>query len=89
MRRRCRAFVAEGMTFAIIQDADRVLRYKIGDAFISLPVSEVQDMLSASTSKIEEAVSVAEEKLSGIRGEMEQLKVELYAKFGKSINLES
>jgi prefoldin subunit 4 len=46
-------------------------------------------MLSASTEKIEEEVTGLEEKLSTIREEMQQLKVELYARFGRSINLET
>jgi prefoldin subunit 4 len=64
-------------------------RYQIGDSFITLPLPEVQEMLSTSTVKIEEEVSGLEEKLSTIREEMEQLKVELYARFGRSINLET
>lgn len=64
-------------------------RYKIGDSFISLPAPEVQEMLSTSTEKIEEEVTAVEEKLSTIREEMTQLKVELYARFGRSINLET
>lgn len=46
-------------------------------------------MLGVSTAKIEEAVLELEEKLSNIREEMTQLKVELYARFGRSINLET
>ena len=42
-----------------------------------------------STEKIEEEVAAVEEKLSTIREEMTQLKVELYARFGRSINLET
>lgn len=64
-------------------------RYKIGDSFISLPLPEVQELLSSSTEKIEEEVSGIEEKLGGIREEMRQLKVALYARFGRSINLET
>lgn len=64
-------------------------RYKVGDTFVSLPLQEVQDLLASSTGKIEESVSAAEEKLSSVREEMEQLKVDLYARFGKSINLET
>jgi prefoldin subunit 4 len=65
------------------------VRYQIGDSFISLPLSEVQEMLSCSTEKIEEEVTTLEEKLSMIREEMQGLKVELYARFGRSINLET
>ena len=64
-------------------------RYKVGDTFVSLPLQEVQELLSTSTRKIEDSVSAAEEKLGSVREEMEQLKVDLYARFGKSINLET
>ncbi|MCJ1394654.1 hypothetical protein MMC18_007534 [Xylographa bjoerkii] len=67
----------------------QLARYKIGDSFISLPLPQVQEMLSSSTGKIEEEVSTVEEKLSEIREEMQQLKVALYARFGRSINLET
>lgn len=46
-------------------------------------------MLSTSTENIEADVAALEEKLGGIREEMEALKVELYARFGRSINLET
>ena len=46
-------------------------------------------MLASSTEKIEEEVSSVEEKLTSIREEMQQLKVALYARFGRSINLET
>ena len=46
-------------------------------------------MLLSSTQKIEGEVSAVEEKLSGVREEMGQLKVALYARFGRSINLET
>lgn len=64
-------------------------RYKVGDAFVVLPLPEVQELLAKGTSKIEASVSTTEEKLSSIREEMESLKVDLYARFGKSINLET
>ena len=66
-----------------------IYRYKMGDAFVSLPLPEVQELLSASTEKIEESVSAIEGKLSTVREEMSGLKVALYARFGKSINLET
>lgn len=46
-------------------------------------------MLATSTEKIEADVSTLKEKLSGIQEEMEELKVELYARFGRSINLDT
>ena len=61
----------------------------MGDSFVSLPLPEVQEMLASCTEKIEESVSAVEGKLSAVQEEMEQLKVQLYARFGKSINLET
>ncbi|KAE8441192.1 hypothetical protein EG329_005792 [Mollisiaceae sp. DMI_Dod_QoI] len=72
-----------------LADEDDKIPYKIGDSFISLPLPEVQELLSSSTSQIEEDVAAVEEKLGTIREEMTQLKVQLYARFGRSINLET
>ncbi|KAF4635841.1 hypothetical protein G7Y89_g2250 [Cudoniella acicularis] len=72
-----------------LADEDDKIPYKIGDGFISLPLTEVQERLSASTDRIEEEVTALEEKLTEIREEQTQLKVELYARFGRSINLET
>lgn len=72
-----------------LADEDDKIPYKIGDSFFSLPLPEVQQLLVSSTEKIEEEVSAVQEKLSGIREEMRQLKVVLYARFGRSINLET
>lgn len=46
-------------------------------------------MLAASTEQIEGEVSRLEESLSDLREELQQLKVALYARFGRSINLET
>ncbi|KAI4112143.1 MAG: hypothetical protein LQ339_000151 [Xanthoria mediterranea] len=72
-----------------LADEDEKVPYKLGDAFIMLPLPEVQQLLSKSTDKIEKSVSATENKLGDIREEMNSLKVELYARFGKSINLET
>lgn len=64
-------------------------RYKIGDSFFSLPVPEVQELLSSSVVKIDEQVTALEEKMSGLNDEMSELKAALYGRFGRSINLET
>jgi prefoldin subunit 4 len=46
-------------------------------------------MLSVSTARIETEVEAVEAKLKEIREEMQELKVSLYARFGRSINLET
>jgi len=46
-------------------------------------------MLGTSTTKLEQEISELEDKLGTIREEMTQLKVDLYARFGRTINLET
>lgn len=66
-----------------------VPRYKIGDAFVSLPQAEVLELLGSATENIEKEVETIEEELSNVRDEMQECKVALYARFGRSINLET
>lgn len=54
-----------------------------------LPLSDTQELLATSTEQIDKEVAVLEDKLSNVREEMQELKVALYARFGKSINLET
>ncbi|KAK7948698.1 Gim complex component GIM3-like protein [Apiospora aurea] len=72
-----------------LADEDELVPYKIGDAFFNVPLEQAQEMLATSSSMIEEDVSALEDKMGTIRDEMTQLKVELYARFGRSINLET
>ncbi|KAL2220907.1 Prefoldin subunit-domain-containing protein [Thermoascus aurantiacus ATCC 26904] len=72
-----------------LADEDELVPYKIGDSFISLPLSEAQAMLAAETEKVDGEVSRLEASLGDLREEMQQLKVALYARFGRSINLET
>ncbi|KEY66944.1 hypothetical protein S7711_06893 [Stachybotrys chartarum IBT 7711] len=72
-----------------LADEEEKIQYKIGDAFFHLPLEQAQEMLGAATSTIEEETSELEDKLASIREEMTQLKVQLYARFGKQINLET
>lgn len=64
-------------------------RYKIGDSFFQLPLSDAQSMLSTSTEQIDTDVSKLEDQLGELREELQSLKVALYARFGRSINLET
>ncbi|KAI8949903.1 Prefoldin subunit-domain-containing protein [Xylaria longipes] len=72
-----------------LADEDENVPYKIGDAFFHIPLPQAQEMLAESTSRIEEEVSELEDKIGTTKEEMQQLKVELYARFGRSINLET
>ncbi|KAI9035736.1 tubulin-binding prefolding complex subunit GIM3 [Aspergillus affinis] len=72
-----------------LADEDELVPYKIGDSFFQLPLEEAQSLLSSSTEQIDTEVSGLEDKLSDLREELQELKVALYARFGRSINLET
>ncbi|KAJ5226378.1 hypothetical protein N7468_007603 [Penicillium chermesinum] len=61
----------------------------IGDSFFQLPLADAQSMLASSTEQIDADVSKLEDTLGELRDELQQLKVALYARFGRSINLET
>ncbi|KAB5582356.1 Prefoldin subunit-domain-containing protein [Coniochaeta sp. 2T2.1] len=71
-----------------LADEDELVQYKIGDAFFHVALPVAQEMLGLSTSRVEEKLRQKEEKLEDIRAEMTELKVDLYSRFGKTINLE-
>jgi prefoldin subunit 4 len=71
-----------------LMDDDDVLRYKIGDSFLSLPLESVKQRLEIDSEKCNAAVKDLQLKLKNILDEMSGLKSLLYSKFGKSINLE-
>ena len=54
-----------------------------------MTVGQAQEMLGFSAARIEEEITEMEDALSTVREEMTQLKVALYARFGRSINLET
>ncbi|KXJ97387.1 Gim complex component GIM3-like protein [Microdochium bolleyi] len=72
-----------------LADEDDTVPYKIGDAFFHVKVEQAQEMLSTASEKLEEEVEELEEKLGTTKEEMQELKVQLYARFGRSINLET
>ncbi|KAK3320692.1 Prefoldin subunit-domain-containing protein [Cercophora scortea] len=72
-----------------LAEEEDLVPYKIGDAFFHVQLPQAQEMLAVSGAKVEEQIDELEEKLGTIREEMTQLKVELYARFGRTINLET
>lgn len=72
-----------------LADEDESIPFKVGDAFVDLPLEEVQTRLESEKSTVSEQVDLLETEIDSIRGEMAELKVKLKSKFGDSINLES
>ncbi|KOS21806.1 Prefoldin subunit 4 [Escovopsis weberi] len=72
-----------------LADEDSKIPYKIGDAFFHLSLEQAQEMLAAAVSGIEGDIGDMDGKLAELKEEMTALKVDLYARFGKQINLET
>lgn len=70
-------------------DEDEHVPLKIGDAFMYIPQSQVMSRLEAQQEKIEEESAEWREKVSQNMTRKEELKKELYQKFGNTINLEA
>lgn len=71
-----------------LADEDEKVPYRIGDTFVSLSVEKVQELLQEKTEEVDKEMDRVRTKLDAAREEMEELKVKLYKRFGKSINLE-
>lgn len=84
-----RTFLLVPVVFAKKEMLTCPIRYKIGDTFFQLPLAEAQSLLTTSTEEAEGEVTKLEETLGELREELQQLKVALYARFGRGINLEA
>jgi len=71
-----------------LADEDEPVWYKVAEVMVSLPLDQVQEMISEQTNTLQEEVREAESKLHDLDSEMSKLKVLLYKRFGDSINLE-
>lgn len=65
-----------------------LLRYRVGEAFVQLPLSRAQKRLEHDVVNIDKEVSEINESMEECDKGMKELKVVLYAKFGSAINLE-
>lgn len=73
-------FIIELLTFST--------RYRVGESFIHLPHSRAMKRLEKDKTDLDEELSQVSLKVEECETEMKQLKVVLYAKFGKAINLD-
>jgi len=63
-------------------------RYKIGEAFVHMPHARAMRRLQRDQETVDAQVAELTTKTGECETEMKQLKVVLYAKFGKAINLD-
>eukprot|EP01099_Mayorella_cantabrigiensis_P000781 TRINITY_DN1341_c0_g1_i1.p2 TRINITY_DN1341_c0_g1~~TRINITY_DN1341_c0_g1_i1.p2 ORF type:complete len:128 (-),score=34.76 TRINITY_DN1341_c0_g1_i1:896-1279(-) len=68
--------------------ADDFVKYQVGSTFIELEKEEVERRLNEREEGLNNRQTEITEHVQSIEKTLAQLKVELYAKFGSSINLE-
>ncbi|OZJ05558.1 hypothetical protein BZG36_01719 [Bifiguratus adelaidae] len=71
-----------------LADEDEKFRYKIGDAYIHIPLPELQIRLEEDKTKLNERLETIKSTLDSNAEHMAELKKVLYARFGNAINLE-
>ncbi len=71
-----------------LADEHELVRYKVGDAFVHVSASEAIEKVEKESEKLGLGLEDVKQQIDVVQGKMEELKKELYAKFGNAINLE-
>jgi prefoldin subunit 4 len=72
----------------LLLDDDEYVPYNIGDSFYSLSQEEATERMEGEKTVVEREIGKMEEEIEHVKEELGKLKVQLYGKFGNSINLE-
>ncbi|KAK0462610.1 Prefoldin subunit 4 [Desarmillaria tabescens] len=71
-----------------LADEDDPVLYKVGETFLHMPHPRAMKRLERDQAAIDSQVSMLAAKSEACQKEMNELKVVLYAKFGRAINLD-
>lgn len=71
-----------------LADEDEPVRYKIGDAFVHMPLDKALERITSDSEKVSADVEELKSQMDNVQDQMTELKKALYGKFGTSINLE-
>ncbi|RPD57567.1 Prefoldin subunit 4 [Lentinus tigrinus ALCF2SS1-7] len=71
-----------------LADEEEPVMYKIGDAFIHMPYSRATKRLEKDLSSLNDELGKCNSSAENCEKTMKELKVALYAKFGRAINLD-
>ncbi|KAJ3283383.1 hypothetical protein HDU79_009103 [Rhizoclosmatium sp. JEL0117] len=71
-----------------LADDDEPVRYRIGDAFIHMSLESAQEKVVADKDQVVSEIEGLKNEMDDLQTDMDALKKVLYARFGKSINLE-
>jgi prefoldin subunit 4 len=72
----------------VLADDDAKLQYNIGDVFIFDDKSEIEARIEETKGELDAEIGDLRAQIEEATSEIQSLKATLYAKFGKSINLE-
>ncbi|KAJ8683569.1 hypothetical protein QAD02_019361 [Eretmocerus hayati] len=81
--------LADAVSELELADDDAKIPYHIGEVFVSQNLSKTMECLEEAKVKKEKEIVELEAKCETLKGEMSDLKAQLYAKFGNHINLEA
>ncbi|KAG0235349.1 hypothetical protein BGW41_000843 [Actinomortierella wolfii] len=71
-----------------LADEDEPVKYRIGEAFVSLPLADAQERIQKAQEKLDEEIDALKAQVDDAVDKMAALKKTLYARFGNAINLE-
>ncbi|KAG6874506.1 hypothetical protein C0995_010416 [Termitomyces sp. Mi166 len=71
-----------------LTDEDELVLYRVGEAFLHMPLFQAQKRLEKDQSNLDARISILSTSTEDCDSQMKALKVQLYAKFGSAINLD-
>jgi len=71
-----------------LADDEKPVLYRIGEAFVYLPLEKAQERLALDQESAQAELSRLQGAADQCKADMQDLKVQLYSKFGSSINLD-
>ncbi|KAG0279560.1 hypothetical protein BGZ96_001928 [Linnemannia gamsii] len=71
-----------------LADEDEPVKYRIGEAFVSLSLEAAQERISKSQEELQQEIDGLKSQMDEAVEKMDSLKKVLYARFGNAINLE-
>ncbi|KAI0786643.1 Prefoldin subunit 4 [Abortiporus biennis] len=71
-----------------LADEDELVMYRVGEAFVHIPHNRALKRLARDQATLDKELSKLSSSVENCEKEMKELKVVLYAKFGRAINLD-
>nr|CAG4636677.1 EOG090X0JBP [Eubosmina coregoni]SVE70187.1 EOG090X0JBP [Eubosmina coregoni] len=73
----------------MVEDESVPIPFVVGEVFVHLNMEETKEKLEEAKNKVKKDIENIEAECTNIKAIMSDLKTQLYAKFGTSINLEA